>query len=267
MAGEFDLDALKEWAQVLQPALVAAGVPDDWISHLMDRAADQADLNRMAREKLDGIAAAKVVTPAPLADAVEEILAAAKLVGEANQQARDAARPIKGKKTAAKPEKPPLVTTAKPHQTETTWADHCARSGGFVAIPRQAIKHLIGKIPDTVWLGYFICCDFVGGKSRDWTFFCSNATMTKLLGYQGEETGRRVLQTLCAGGLIKLVREGKGKRAASYQLTRVDQWDEERMVTAVCGTWERLQRSGSRGFTGLRDRLATASAIEATAAP
>jgi hypothetical protein len=123
------------------------------------------------------------------------------------------------------PELPELAPTTEP-------------SKGQQSIVRwlfRVIDELGPSLPPLVMLGYLVCFRLADWKTG--MFFLSAEEMSNRLGVKDRKTGKKVLRTLMAAGVIRRKVKGHTGRASAYELMPLAHVSRQRLVAGVVSEW------------------------------
>lgn len=93
-------------------------------------------------------------------------------------------------------------------------------------------------LPPMVFLGYLHCWRLADWQSGE--FYISHERMAERLGSADRSTGKRVMRTLVAAGVVTITIKGNKHKATTYRLAPRSAFKRHRVIAAVVSTWMKL---------------------------
>jgi hypothetical protein len=206
------LDVLKQFQGEQQYSML--------LNHLMR----EAEKTPTLRAALDALSAPAVEAPQPVAE----------LIGPQALRAVAEQLPELGGKPPA-PEPAAAPAAREPQQSTRRTATGEEQDQRFAAKMYRVIDTLMPVLPHILFCGYLYIWRLADWKTGE--FYVSHETVAKALGSQDRSTGKRVMRTLVAAGLVRIKVPGREHRATVYRLAPIDSVDRERVLAAVVSTW------------------------------
>jgi len=148
-----------------------------------------------------------------------------------------------------KPKSEPPAETATDRRTATP----AEQEQRIVSWLFGILDDIAPALPAEVALGYLHCWRLADFKTGE--FYISHERMAERLGAANRSTGKRVMRTLRAAGVVRIKVKGGKHRATLYQLAPRSAFQRGRVIAAVVSTWMNYNPKMLAQETGSRETL------------